>query len=116
MLARIAIFALLLGAARVQAEDPAAEKQKIEKLVASVENLADASFIRNGKAYDAAAAATFLRRKWDSQAGEIKTALDFIEKAATKSSTSGQPYLIRFKDGSEKNCADFLREQLKKLD
>lgn len=108
----LVIIFLLLISAQAHAEE-AVEKQKIEKLIASIENLQDASFIRNGKSYDAKTAGAFLRAKWPA---DIKTAADFIEKAATKSSTTGQAYIIRFKDGTEKPCADFLREQLKKLE
>ena len=114
MRTRLAILFLLLISACVCAEEQA-EKQKIEKLIAGIENLADAKFVRNGTEYDAKSAGTFLRAKW-SKAADIKTARDFIEKAATKSSTSGEAYVIRFKDGNEKKCGDYLGEQLKRLE
>ncbi len=98
------------------AEPTPAEKAKIEALIASVEGLADAKFIRNGSTYDAKTAAKFLRGKWSSNSDEIATAADFIAKAATGSSTSGKPYLIRQKDGSETKCAEYLAAQLKKLE
>src|SRR5207245_2633253 len=95
-----AFIFLVAITATLRAEETT-EKQKIEKLIASIENLPDASFIRNGKSYDAKTAGTFLRTKWE-RASDIKTAGDFIEKVATKSSTSGEAYVIRFKDGTEK--------------
>ncbi|MDB6115111.1 MAG: hypothetical protein JWQ62_2056 [Lacunisphaera sp.] len=88
------------------------EEQKIEGLLAFVAVQKDIRFVRNGSDYDAAMAVKFLRAKWDRQRAEIKTVDDFIDKAATKSSTSGQPYLIRLKDRTEVPCADFLRKQL----
>lgn len=91
----------------------AAEKGKIEALIHQVEVLQGAKFIRNGKSYDSADAAKFLRGKWDSKAKEIETAEDFIQKVASVSSTSGQPYLIRFADGHEVKCGDYLKELLK---
>jgi hypothetical protein len=98
------------------AEIPTGEKQKIEALIAQVENLKDATFIRNGSDYDSKLAARFLRGKWSSNEDEIKSAQDFITKAATGSSTSGKPYLIRFKDGREVTCADYLKAELGKLE
>ena len=47
---------------------------------------------------------------------ELKTAVDFIDKVASISGTSGKPYLIRFKDGREIISHDFLLSELKKLD
>lgn len=95
---------------------PNSEKQKIETLIKQVANLKDAKFVRNGSAYNADSAAVFLRRKWQANESEVKTAQDFIDKVASFSATSGKPYLIRFKDGSESQSRDFLLAQLKELD
>ena len=65
--------------------------------------------------YDAASAAKFLKGKWQANAAEIRTAEEFIEKAASVSSTTGKPYRIRFKDGKELKSGDYLRERLKML-
>jgi len=94
----------------------ATEKQKIEALIAKVEGLQNARFIRNGSHYDAKSAAKFLRGKWSANEKEISTAKDFIAKAGTGSSTSGKPYLIRFKHGRETACAEYLKAELGKLD
>ncbi|MCK7506253.1 MAG: DUF5329 domain-containing protein [Desulfobacterales bacterium] len=93
---------------------PAAEKQ-IEALIAAIERMTDAAFIRNGRPYGAAAAAEFLRRKWRHRAADVGSADDFIEKVASFSSTTGQPYRIRFSDGRETPCATFLRTELSNL-
>src|SRR5262245_17383203 len=92
------------------------EKQKIETLIKQVADLKDAKFVRNGSAYNADSAAVFLRRKWEANESEVKTARDFIDKVASFSGTSGKPYVIRFKDGGEMKSRDFLLSQLKKLD
>ena len=92
-----------------------AEKAKIEALISHLETLQQAKFVRNGTEYDAKAAATFLRRKWQSNARDIKTASGFIANVATKSSTSGKPYVIRI-NGVETACAEYLNAQLKKLE
>ena len=116
----ILIFALTLVSGDlsfVEAQTlPNLEKQKIEALIKQVANLKDAKFVRNGSAYNADSAATFLRRKWEANESEVKTARDFIDKVASFSGTSGKPYLIRFKDGGEIKSRDFLLAQLKKLD
>ena len=92
------------------------ERQKIEVLIKHVEGLKDAVFVRNGSEYSAKNAAKFLRGKWDSNKASIKTAKDFIEKAASESSTTGKPYLIRFKDGKETKSGVYLLAELKKLE
>jgi hypothetical protein len=61
-------------------------------------------------------AAKFLRGKWDANQKQIHTAKDFIELAATKSSTTGKPYLIRFQDGRQKPCAEILLAELKRIE
>jgi hypothetical protein len=99
------------------AEDkPLSEKEKIESLIKHLENLKDAKFIRNNSEYDSKSAARFLRGKWETQGKKIKTATDFIEVAGSVSSTSGKPYVIRFKDGREVKCGSYLKEELKKLE
>jgi Family of unknown function (DUF5329) len=116
----ILVFAFPLasgGLSFVQAQTlPNSEKQKIEALILQIANLKDAKFVRNGSAYNADSAAVFLRRKWEANEPEVKTARDFIDKVASFSGTSGKPYVIRFKDGGEMKSRDFLLSQLKKLD
>lgn len=107
-----AIAAPLAGAAEPL---PAAERAKIDSLIVFIEKLPNATFIRNGKSYDAATAAKFLRGKWRNRANEIRTAEEFIERVATKSSTSGKPYLVRLENGREIPAATLLREHLRKL-
>jgi hypothetical protein len=109
----VAEAALLLSAAAGGL--PAEEAGRIEALIAAVERLDDAAFIRNGQVYDSAMAAEFLRRKWQAQAAPISSAEDFIAKVASFSSTSGRPYIIRLRDGHEIPCSVFLRAELAKL-
>ena len=110
-------FLALASFSFLQAADlPAGEKAKIDGLITHVQTLKNASFIRNGKEYDSASAAKFLRGKWEANEGKIRSASDFIEQVATKSSTTGKPYLIRFKDGAEVPCGKYLTDQLRKGD
>lgn len=92
------------------------ETGKIEALIRIVEGLEGAVFIRNGTQYDCRKAAEHLRSKWQWKRKEIKTARDFIRLAASRSSISGRPYLIRFKDGREVKSGDFLLAELLKLE
>lgn len=95
------------------AETPAAaEERRIEFLIQSIETLAGAQFIRNGTAYDAAAAAAHLRMKRQKAGGRIATAIDFIRDCASRSSVSGEPYRIRYADGHEVSAESFLRARL----
>jgi len=98
------------------AEKPVTEKEKIEALIKNIENLEDATFIRNDSDYNAKVAAKFLRGKWQAREKEIKTAMDFIDKVASVSGTSGKPYVIRFKDAREVKCGDYLTAELKKME
>jgi hypothetical protein len=94
---------------------PPAEKTKIEALISHIQRLENATFIRNGSDYSAANAAKFLRAKWGQNDKDVKTAADFIAKVASASGTTGKAYMIRFKDGKETPCGDYLTAQLKKL-
>ena len=98
------------------ADDAAGELRMIEALITHLEGLEGAVFIRNGEEYDSAQAASFVRSKWKTKRRAIKTAVDFIEKAASFSSTTGLPYLIRFADGREVKGREYLLSQLKELE
>jgi hypothetical protein len=109
-------LAVSFGSAALRAADLTfAEEKQIEALIAAVERMADATFIRNGRSYGAAAAAEFLRRKWRHRQADVRSADDFIEKVASFSSTTDQPYIVRFSDGRETPCSTFLRSELSHL-
>jgi uncharacterized protein DUF5329 len=95
---------------------PGREKEKIEALIKQVGDLKDAKFVRNGSTHEVSTAVRFLRGKWEANDSEVKTARDFIEKVASFSGTSGKPYLIRFKDGTEVKSKDFLLSVLGKIE
>lgn len=112
LLCMIALCATGVRAGNNQALS-AADRATIEALIASVETLPDARFVRNGKEYGAGTAAKFLRGKWKDRARHLRSVDDFIDKIATRSSTTNRPYLIRFNDGREIASAAFLRSELK---
>lgn len=111
-----ALLLALLLPTRLVAQAPGPEKQKIEALIKQVGELKDAKFVRNGSTYEVTTAVRFLRGKWQAHDAQVKTARDFVDKVGSFSATSGQPYLIRFKDGREIKSRDFLLAELKKLE
>ena len=111
-----ALFSLLIFPVFVQAQTPLSEKEKIEALINLVSQLKTAKFVRNGWIYSADTAATFLRLKWQANEALVTTARDFIDKIGSVSGTSGRPYLVRLKDGTELNGREFLLGELKKLE
>ncbi len=96
--------------------DKLTEAQKIEVLIRSIEKLEGAEFIRNGEAHTAKSAAEHLRMKLRKSRGRIKTAELFIEKIASESSMSGDPYLIKFANGKKVRSRDFLNKKLKQIE
>lgn len=71
-------------------------------------------FSRNGSWYDAKRAQAHLRSKyqWLVARDQIRTAEDFIEKAATSSSLSGRPYEVRCGVGEAVPSNRWLRDEL----
>lgn len=99
-----------------RAATPPREAARIEALIASLDDMGDARFLRNGKAHSAAEAAAHLRLKWKNAGKRVRTAEDFIRYCATGSSISGRPYRIRFADGREQPAAEYFRAQLRRID
>jgi hypothetical protein len=113
----VLLFLLLAAPSFAHAQTlPATEKQKIEALIKQVGDLKDATFIRNGSTYEPSTAVWFLRGKWNFNWSDVKSARDFIDKVASRSGTSGKPYLIRFTDGKEIMSGEFLLAELKKIE
>jgi hypothetical protein len=101
---------LLIGYAWAQKTGEAA---KIQYLISAVETQEGAKFLRNGRQYDAGAAAAHLRRKLRAAGDRVKTADDFIRLCASTSSISGEPYRILFCDGTAMDAEVFFRNKLK---
>jgi len=110
--ARIALTFFVATAAAAPSDT---EQARIDRLIGAVAARGECRFIRNGREYAASDAATFLRRKMQSMGGRVGTAQDFIEQIASKSSTSGEPYLIRYGDGREATSERFLRAELARI-
>ncbi|PMQ06799.1 hypothetical protein DyAD56_02695 [Dyella sp. AD56] len=111
LLAYTSIFLVL----PVHAESDDASQREIAALLSFVGH-SSCTFIRNGTAYPATQAEGHLEDKlhYLQRKGKVHSAEDFIQLAATESSMSGKPYLVRC-DGKEQPSADWLNEELTRL-
>ena len=108
--------------AGTKAKDPAAELRKIDALLETVKT-ADVTFIRNGSDYTAQEGYEHLRKKlkaaqnsWFAPPKDEWTARLFIEKVASRSTLSGKPYQVRFKDGKVLETRVWLGEKLRAME
>ena len=91
------------------------EKQKIAALLDAIEK-SNITFIRNDQEYPASAARQFMEAKIKRAGSQIKTAGDFIGLVATRSTTTGKPYQVRFADGRTTESACWLRARLAEIE
>ncbi len=84
---------------------------KIDWLLAEVGN-SKATFVRNGKEYDASKAVSHLKTKLLFAGRRVQTVRQFIVGVASRSSESGQPYEIRLPDGKQETMEVWLLERL----
>jgi hypothetical protein len=115
----VALALWLLGAlpaAVVRAQPPAAEQARIDRLIDAVAKRTDIKFVRNGKDYSCSQAAEFLRGKLKWRLDKVTTVQDFIEQVGTRSTTSGDVYRVRLADGRVMSSADFLRQELRRIE
>ncbi len=115
LLVTVLLLLLLLIPGVLGAKD-AREEKRIEYLLQTVEAFKGAAFIRNGSEYDAKDAGKHLRMKLKMAADRVKTAEDFIEVCASRSSFSGDAYKIRLPDGTTTETAPFFRTKLREFD
>ena len=98
------------------AAPPPMEQARIDRLIHHVELQNGLVFIRNGREYSCEQAAKFLRGKMESMGKEVSTAREFIERIATRSSTSGKPYQIRLANGTLLPAGQYLIDELKRIE
>ena len=112
------LIGTLLGASAgaVLAAPSSAEMARIERLLVMIGTRRDMRLVRNGSEHDTDTAVSFLRGKLKHFGSDIKTAEEFIERLASRSSTTGQLYWVRLPDGRQIPAGDFLRIELARLD
>lgn len=74
-------------------------------------------FNRNGSWYSSAEAVKHLETKYNylMKKGLINTAEQFIDRAASRSSMSGQSYLVRCNDPKPIRSSDWFTDELKRF-
>lgn len=92
------------------------EAQKVERLLEYIRGLEGATFIRNGSEHSCKEAADHLEAKWKKHMSKIRTAEGFITELASASGMTGDPYKIKFADGTTSNAKEVLLQELKRLD
>jgi|ERR1017187_9017855 hypothetical protein len=105
---------LMLGLAPVaHAELPTTAQMEVNFLLGYVEG-SGCKFYRNGTWYDSKEAQSHLRDKYIYLvAGNlVNTTEEFIERAATESSLSGEPYAVRCNGGPAITSNRWLRDEL----
>jgi hypothetical protein len=108
-----AIFplALLVPAIVVSAADMDTEIQQLMRRVES----STCSFVRNGTAHTPADAREHMERKYEFVKSYVHTTEDFIEKAASKSSMTGDPYYVDCPDQKRVTTEAWLTDQLQQI-
>lgn len=91
------------------------DAEKIEALIVAVEARSDLKFIRLDSEHTAGEAGRMLRVKLAFAGDRVKTVDDFIDHVAT-ATMSGKPYFVRYPDGKEVTSAEFLRQELKRIE
>jgi hypothetical protein len=92
-----------------------AERARINRLLEAVARRTDIRFVRNGKEYSSTQAADFLRGKLQWRIEKVATMQDFIEQVGTRSTASGEVYLVRLANGQTVTSAEFLTQELRRL-
>jgi len=110
------LLACLCAATGSAATLTPAARAEIDGLMARLSASACA-FNRNGSWYAAAEAAPHLLRKLQylEERGLVESAEQFIDRAASSSSVSGQPYLVRCGEGAPVESRVWLRGQLQAI-
>jgi hypothetical protein len=106
-------FSLLLAPASWAGEPSPASRAEIAHLFSYLES-SGCDFYRNGSWYKSREASAHLHRKYQSllEKGLVATAEDFIARAATESSMSGEPYRVRCGGGKAVESGPWFRAEL----
>ncbi|HEX6810860.1 MAG TPA: DUF5329 family protein [Planctomycetota bacterium] len=80
---------------------------RIGQLLRAIEASTD-TFVREGKDYPGPAAAQFLIAKLGSHRGKVIDVDEFVERFASQSSRTGEPYHVRNKDGAVVTMREWL--------
>lgn len=113
---RAGLLAIAWLPAVCAAQLPPAARQEIDALLRAVGS-SGCEFMRGGTAYSATKAHEHLLQKFEylDARSQLKSAEDFIAKAATRSSMTGEPYGIRCSGANQQPSDVWLQARLKAL-
>ncbi len=114
---RVALMLGLLSSPLANAEPTTKVQVEVGFLLGYVEG-SGCDFYRNGSRYDSKAAQVHLRDKYNYLVArnQVGTTEDFIERAATESSFTGQPYIVKCNEGKTTFTSNqWLSEELARL-
>jgi hypothetical protein len=108
----VLLTCFLVAAGNAASLSPVA-KAEIDGLLSRLE-ASSCTFNRNGTWYPATEAKSHLLRKlkYLEDRGAVQTTEHFIERAASSSSTTDQPYLVKCGSGAPVQSGTWLRSQL----
>jgi Family of unknown function (DUF5329) len=111
----LAAVALLFSSAVCAADPSAATEAEIAHLFTYLVT-SDCEFYRNGSWYPTPEASAHIKRKYEylRRRGLVSTAESFIERAASASSMSGKPYLVKCAEREPVESASWLGEELER--
>lgn len=93
-----------------------AGRERIDALLQALAARTELRFLREDKVYTAAEAARFLHGKLAARGAGMKSAELFIQRIASRSSSTGRNYLVLWPGGRQQAAADFLTEELARVD
>jgi Family of unknown function (DUF5329) len=110
------LLTIIFAAAGSAASLSPPARAEIDALLSRLE-ASSCTFNRNGTWYPAAEAKAHLlgKLKYLEDRGAVQSAEQFIERAASSSSTSGQPYLVKCGSAAPVQSGTWLRSQLEVL-
>jgi hypothetical protein len=110
---RVAFVELLFSVMGQAGQSKRLVIDEIQSLLRRLES-SNCRFNRNGVWYSAADARRHLERKLQS-AGSLRNAEQFVERIASKSSTTGEPYLVSCDAVAPVRSRDWLLSELREL-
>lgn len=93
------------------ADVPESQKSEVKNLLEFVETTG-CTFERNGKKYNGERASKHIKRKYNHFRDKITTTEEFIEYSGTKSTISGNFYLVYCDESNPVESRDWLLEEL----
>ena len=93
------------------ADVPESQKSEVKNLLEFVETTG-CTFERNGKKYNGERASKHIKRKYNHFRDKITTTEEFIEYSGTKSTISGNFYLVYCDESNPVKSRDWLLEEL----